>query len=328
MERPRPSQALYEHNLSLMAALSTTLKSDFKAKMEAQSHTDALARVNIAAKPPPDAFEKSLSEDDARAYSISRSVPNYVDIRFIQEYIWDNRPFRWALSVNNADLLLPLPKDAPLAPRGTPHGGGVAPRAKGRPPMHGSCSRQITVGVSPILKAFTDALAANKVNIFRCAAQTTVRMEPGREYGFDDLFDAAAYPFSKIGECCGGHYRQVQRELRLARGSITHYIGLKRSTVPVPRPALKAVVKSAARTRPKKRVEAAASRAASPAWGGGSSGDDKDDPIYISSDSESSSDGSYSDSEGSVTMDDDDEDSDSDSLMSHGPRLGSPFVYK
>ncbi|KAI5886762.1 uncharacterized protein SCHCODRAFT_01105670 [Schizophyllum commune H4-8] len=346
-----------------MAALSTTLKSDFKAKLEAQSHTDALARVNIAAKPPPDAFEKSLSEDDARAYSISRSVPNYVDIRFIQEYIWDNRPFRWALSVNNADLLLPLPKDAPLAPRGTPHGGGVAPRAKGHPPMNGSCSRQITVGVSPILKAFTDALAADKVNIFRCAAQTTVRMEPGREYGFDDLFDAAAYPFSKIGECCGGHYRQVQRELRLARGSITHYIGLKRSTVPVPRPALKAVVKSAARTRPKKRVEAAASRAASPAWGGGSSGapssssaagpststgagpsslrlgvgllssfagvgDDKDDPIYISSGSESSSDGSYSDSEGSVTMDDVDGDSDSDSLMSHGPRLGSPFVYK
>ncbi|KAL1690227.1 hypothetical protein GGG16DRAFT_125844 [Schizophyllum commune] len=209
--------------------------------MGSQSHTDSLAKVNIAAKPPPDAFEKSLSPDDARAYSISRDVPNYVDIRFIQEYIWENQSHRWALSVNNPDLLLPLPKDAPRAPRGTPRSGGRPPRADGQVPMHGSCSRQITIGVLPILKAFTDAVAANRVNIFQCAAQTTVEMEPGSEYGFDDLFDAKAYPFSKIGDCCGGHYRQVQRELRLARNKITHYVGLKASSVPTPRPMLKAV---------------------------------------------------------------------------------------
>ncbi|KAL1684903.1 hypothetical protein GGG16DRAFT_67383, partial [Schizophyllum commune] len=187
------------------------------------------------------------------AHAISCDVPNYINMRFIMEYVHDNRPFLWERSLDDPSLLLPLEDNAPLAPRGFPRTGGLG-RSDGRPPTLLSCSRKITIGASPVITAFAKALEQNKINILACAAQTTIVLEADKEYAFKDLFNTEAYPFSKIGTCCVAHARAVANKERQARGRISHYVGLAKSTAMKPHVSTKAAVKSAARTKPKKRA--------------------------------------------------------------------------
>ncbi|KAL1657447.1 hypothetical protein GGF50DRAFT_121950, partial [Schizophyllum commune] len=253
IERPRPSQALYDANLARLHSGSTTLELNFVPEMQDQSHSHAREPVNLTARLPPDEFEKTLSVDDARAYAISCNVPNYIGMRFIMQYVHDNQPHLFARSVDDPSLLLPLADDAPLAPRGFPRTGGLG-RSDGRSPTLSACSRKITVGISPVIDAFATALTKNKVNIFECAAQTTIALEDGKEYGFKDLFDPEAYPFSKIGTCCVAHFRAVTLKQQEARSHITHYLAAGTSMAVKPRLSTKAKEKSAGRTRPKKRA--------------------------------------------------------------------------
>ncbi|KAI5825342.1 hypothetical protein K523DRAFT_398039 [Schizophyllum commune Tattone D] len=354
-ERPRPSQALYEANLALLEANSANLGADFVPDMLRQSQSDALKQVNMTPRPPAGEFEKSLSADDARAHAISCDVPNYINMRFIMEYVHDNRPFLWERSLDDPSLLLPLEDNAPLAPRGFPRTGGLG-RSDGRPPTLLSCSRKITIGASPVITAFAKALEQNKINILACAAQTTIVLEADKEYAFKDLFNTEAYPFSKIGTCCVAHARAVANKERQARGRISHYVGLAKSTAMKPHVSTKAAVKSAARTKPKKRAVLTTLRERVYPWdacvpspkaralgygepssssgragpslsgrarpslssgaGSASGSGSKDSPIYVSSGSESDSDSDVGSSDcGDITLDDD-ADSGSDSSAS------------
>ncbi|KAL1749440.1 hypothetical protein FB107DRAFT_280773 [Schizophyllum commune] len=221
--------------------------------MQSQADADSREQTNLAARLPPDTFQRTLNADDAHAYNISRDVPGYVGIRYIMEYVRVNRPFLWERSLDDPSLLLPLPRDAPLAPRGAPRTGS-RPRLHSGPPLGGACSQQISVGINPVLGAFADALAGGKVDIFECAAQANIEFEAGKLYEFDKLFDATAYPFSKVGDCCGAHHRAVARQLRQARGQLSNLVDIRKSSSGLSRPLTRATVKSSARTRPIKRL--------------------------------------------------------------------------
>ncbi|KAL1740941.1 hypothetical protein HDZ31DRAFT_67421 [Schizophyllum fasciatum] len=247
----RPSVDLYEKNLALLKEGGALLNSSFIMDLQLQSHIHSMEQVNITAHPP-DAFQKTLSEDDSHAYALSREVPNYVGMRFIMEYVRKTRLHLWARSIDDPSLLLPLPPNAALAPRGSPYSGGLT-ESKSGTPLTGACSRKIRVGHSHILDGFADAVAKDQVNILECAAQTSIALMPGRVYAFDELFDSKAYPFSKVGACCGVHQKMVQRQQDRARSKMSYYINNHKATTANARLLTKAKVKSTASTRPKKR---------------------------------------------------------------------------
>ncbi|TRM58945.1 hypothetical protein BD626DRAFT_539744 [Schizophyllum amplum] len=227
MVQVQVSVAHIEANLALLRSTENpaTLELHFGANMLMQADSDSAYNIDITPRPviKLTAEEMFMSEDQVRAYRMSRNLPLYCSMNWAIEHGRSQRRHIEFRSILQPSLLAPF--EGKRIPHGPPN---IKPKRKAGLPGPGTCARQI--GQPAALIAFAEALAAGKIDELDCAAQSAVLMQPGREYTFDDLFDKSSYPYDKsIGDCCLTHYKAVKNRQRVSRSDVaTHFISHKR----------------------------------------------------------------------------------------------------